>query len=106
VNDNSGPTLDQAIFVGGLGTIRVSSLGEIWSGEQRIWTDDKVTGYRGDSVYSCEAHFIDCLKIGRPFESEGREYLEKTFAVVEGAYASLLSGCRVEIADIVRRMGR
>jgi D-apiose dehydrogenase len=106
VKHNSSPTRDEAIFEGDLGTIRVSSSGEIWSGEQRIWTDDRVRGYRGDSVYGCQTHFIDCLKSGRPFESEAREYLEKTFAVVEGAYSSLLSRSRVEIADIVRRTGR
>jgi predicted dehydrogenase len=106
VKHSSNPTLDEAIFEGDLGTIRVSSLGEIWSGEQRIWTDDKVKGYRGDSVYASQAHFIDCLRSGRLFESGAREYLEKTFAVVEGAYASLLSRSSVEIADIVRRAER
>jgi D-apiose dehydrogenase len=95
---NSSPTHDEAIFEGDSGTIRVSSLGEIWSGQQRIWTDDQVKGYRGDSVYASQAHFIDCLKSGKPFESEAREYLEKTFAVVEAAYTSLASHCRVEIA--------
>jgi predicted dehydrogenase len=103
VKHNSSPTLDEAIFEGDLGTIRVSSLGEIWSREQKIWTDDKVTGYRGDSVYGCQAHFIDCLKSGRPFESEAREYLEKTFGVVEGAYVSLASHSSVEIKEIVTR---
>ena len=106
VKDNSSPTLDEAIFEGDLGTIRVSSLGEIWSGEQKIWTDDQVKGYRGDSVYASQAHFIDCLKSGRPFESEARGYLEKTFAVVEGAYSSLASNSRVEIADILTRAER
>jgi hypothetical protein len=86
---------------GDLGTIRVSSLGEIWSGQQKIWTDDDVKSYRGDSVYGSQAHFIDCLKSGQPFETGAREYLEKTFAVVEAAYASLTSHSRVEIADIV-----
>jgi hypothetical protein len=74
-------------------------LGEIWSGGQKIWTDDQVKGYRGDSVYACQAHFIECLKSGRSFESEAREYLKKTFVVVEAAYASLTSHCRVEIAE-------
>jgi D-apiose dehydrogenase len=80
-----------------LGTIRVSSLGEIWSGDERIWRDSE-TGYRGDSVYAAQAHFIECLGSGRPFETGAREYLEKTFAVVEAAYASLTSHRRVEIA--------
>jgi predicted dehydrogenase len=103
VKDSSSPTLDEAIFEGELGTIRVSSLGEIWFREQRIWTDNQERGYRGDSVYGCQAHFIDCLKSGRQFESEAREYLEKTFAAVEGAYSSLRSRSRVDINDIVSR---
>jgi predicted dehydrogenase len=94
---NSGPTHDEAIFEGDAGTIRVSSSGEIWSGQQKIWTEEQLHGYRGDSVYASQAHFIHCLKSGQPFESEAREYLEKTFAVVEGAYASLTSHSRVEI---------
>ena len=96
---NTGSTHDEAIFEGDSGTIRVNSLGEIWSGPQKIWTNPEAKGYRGDSVYACQAHFIDCLKSGQPFETGAREYLEKTFAVVEGAYASLISHCRVEIAE-------
>jgi predicted dehydrogenase len=98
---NTGATQDEAIFEGDSGTIRVNSSGEIWSGQQKIWIDDQVTGYRGDSVYGSQAHFIDCLKNGQPFESGAREYLEKTFAVVEAAYASLTSHSRVKIAKLV-----
>jgi predicted dehydrogenase len=103
LKNNSSPTHDEAIFEGDSGAIRVSSLGEIWSGQHKIWTDDQLKGYRGDSVYACQAHFIDCLKSGRSFESEAREYLKKTFAVVEAAYASLASHRRVEIADLAPR---
>jgi D-apiose dehydrogenase len=99
LKDNSSPTHDEAIFEGDSGAIRVSSLGEIWSGQQKIWTNEQVEGYRGDSVYNCQAHFIDCLKNGQPFETGAREYLERTFAVVEAAYASLASHSRVEIAE-------
>lgn len=99
--DDAGPTLDEATFEGESGSIRVSALGEIWSGHEKIWTDDFTTGYRGDSVYAALAHFIHCLETGEPFESEAREYLEKTFAVVEAAYTSVASNRRVEIAEIV-----
>jgi predicted dehydrogenase len=94
---SSGPTHDEAIIAGDAGTIRVSSSGEIWSGQDKIWTEEKGQGYRGDSVYASQAHFIDCLKSGQPFESGAREYLEKTYAVVEAAYGSLASHTRVEI---------
>ena len=98
VKHNSSPTHDDAIFEGDSGTIRLSSLGEICAGDERIWRDSG-TGYRGDSVYAAQAHFIDCLKSGQPFETGAREYLEKTFAVVEAAYASLASHSRVEIVE-------
>jgi D-apiose dehydrogenase len=102
--DDTRSTHDEATFEGGSGSIRIDNLGEIWSGEQKIWTNDQMDGYRGDSVYATLAHFIDCLKSGRPFDSGAREYLEKTFAAVEAAYASLTSHRRVEIAEITLRM--
>lgn len=99
-----GPTLDEAVFDGESGSIRVSALGEIWSGHQKIWTADFSTGYRGDSVHSALAHFISCLESGQPFETEAREYLEKTFAVVEAAYTSIASNRSVETAEILAAM--
>lgn len=100
-HDDPGPTPDEDIFEGDAGSIRITSLGEIWSGHEKIWTDDFSTGYRGDSVYAALAHFIHCLETGHAFETEAREYLEKTFAVVEAAYASMTSNRRVEIAEIL-----
>src|SRR5580692_450343 len=63
-HEDSG--LDEATFEGESGSIRLNRLGELWSGERKIWTDPG-TGYRGDSVYATQAHFIDCLESGRPF---------------------------------------
>ncbi len=90
-----GPTLDESTFEGETGSIRINSVGEIWSGDERIWRDPG-HGYRGDSVYATQAHFIDCLETGRPFETGARDYLEKTFAVVEAAYRSMASHRAVE----------
>jgi predicted dehydrogenase len=99
---DSGPTaMDDAVFEGESGAIRVSPRGEIWSGYEKIWTDDFSKGYRGDSVYAALAHFISCLESGERFESEAREYLEKTFSVVEAAYMSAASNRRIRIADIL-----
>jgi D-apiose dehydrogenase len=101
-HDDSKSTLDEATFEGDAGSIRINRLGEIWSGDERVWRDSGV-GYRGDSVYATQAHFIDCLESGRPFETEARDYLEKTFAVVEAAYSSMSSHRAVEIAEIRQR---
>jgi predicted dehydrogenase len=43
------------------------------------------TGYKGDSVFAVQQHFLDCLRTGRPSESDGRDYL-KTVALVEDCY--------------------
>lgn len=99
--EDLGQTMDDAVFEGESCTIRVSPLGEIWSGLKKIWTADFSTGYRGDSVYSTLTHFIDCLDSGEPFETEAREYLEKTFAVVEAAYLSSGSNRRIRISEIL-----
>ena len=100
-NDGTS-TLDESTFEGDEGSIRINGLGEIWSRNERVWQDAGI-GYRGDSVYATQAHFIDCLETGRPFETEARDYLEKTFAVVEAAYASLASHRAVEITEILQR---
>ncbi len=101
-HDGTRSTLDEATFEGDAGSIRINSLGEIWSGDERIWRDSGA-GYRGDSVYATQLHFIDCLQSGRPFETGARDYLEKTFAVVEAAYSSMASHRAVEIAEILQR---
>jgi D-apiose dehydrogenase len=101
-HDDTRSTLDEATFEGDAGSIRINKLGEIWSGEERIWRDSGV-GYRGDSVYATQLHFIDCLETGSPFETGARDYLEKTFAVVEAAYASMASHRAVEISEILQR---
>jgi D-apiose dehydrogenase len=105
-HEDAGPSLDEAIFEGETGSIRLTSLGEIWRGREKIWTGDFSIGYRGDSVYSALAHFIHCLQTGERFETEAREYLEKTFAVVEAAYTSIASNRRVETAEIVTSITR
>ncbi len=98
--EESGPSLDETTFDGELGSIRITGRGEIWFGKEKIWTDNFTNGYRGDSVYAAQAHFVDCLETGRPFESEAREYLEKTFSVVEAAYESVSSRRSVDVASI------
>jgi predicted dehydrogenase len=99
--DDAGPSIDESLFEGEEGSIRISAGGEIWSGHKKIWTQDFSTGYRGDSVYNTLAHFVQCLETGEAFETEAREYLERTFATVEAAYASVASKRQVAMSEIV-----
>jgi len=52
--------------------------------------------FAGDCVYATQRHFIDCLKSGAEFESNGRDYL-KTMAVSEAIYRSAESRAPVRI---------
>ncbi|MCC9658754.1 Gfo/Idh/MocA family protein [Rhodopirellula halodulae] len=48
-------------------------------------------GFAGDCVFATQRHFIDCLRSGQPFETDGQSYL-KSLAVQEAMYASSQSG--------------
>ena len=48
-------------------------------------------GFAGDCVHATLQHFVDGLRSGTPFETDGRDYL-KTLAVQEAVYASAASG--------------
>lgn len=48
-------------------------------------------GYRGDSCYEAQRHFVQSLLLGTPFETCGRDYLN-TLAVLEAAYQAAETG--------------
>lgn len=48
-------------------------------------------GFGGDCVYTIQQHFVECLRSGQPFETEGKNYL-RSIAVQEAAYRSASSG--------------
>ncbi|WP_194775369.1 Gfo/Idh/MocA family protein [Pararhodonellum marinum] len=51
-------------------------------------------GFAGDSVKSCQQHFIDRLSSGNPFETELSDYL-KSLQAVEAVYQSHLESKRI-----------
>ncbi|MCP5119153.1 MAG: Gfo/Idh/MocA family oxidoreductase [bacterium] len=82
-----GPAMGESAVDGEEGGLLVLATGDIFSGEDKVWSAPAETGYKGDSVLATQRHFIHCLTSGEEFESGGREYL-KTFGVVEAAYES------------------
>lgn len=73
------------IIEGERGTLRVSPIGELHLNEQHLTFEPTTSGYKGDSVHATQCHFIECLRSGKPAESEGRAYLT-TAALVEDCY--------------------
>ncbi len=55
-----------------------------------------VTGYRGDSCFLTQRHFVDCLRSGTEFETSGVDYL-RTLELVEACYESAARGQSVAI---------
>jgi D-apiose dehydrogenase len=54
-------------------------------------------GYKGDSVHATQSHLIECLRAGRPSESDGRDYLN-TVRAVFACYRSAETGQAVELS--------
>jgi predicted dehydrogenase len=61
-------------------------------------------GYRGDSCRATQQHFVDCLRDGTPFETEGRDYL-RTFATVFAGYESAERDQVVDVDEFMQRHG-
>ncbi|RPI55131.1 MAG: gfo/Idh/MocA family oxidoreductase [Acidobacteria bacterium] len=55
-------------------------------------------GFAGDCVHATLQHFVDGLRAGTPFETDGRDYL-KTLAVQEAVYASAATGAPALVAS-------
>ena len=70
------------------GRMSVHRLGE--GAREHEYPHDR-RGFAGDCVRATLQHFVDALRTGTPFETDGREYL-KTLAVQEAVYASAASG--------------
>jgi predicted dehydrogenase len=69
-------------------TIRLKPLGE--PGRDVDYSRANVN-FAGDCVYFLQRHFVDCMRSGREFESNGDDYLE-TIEAVEAAYESARQG--------------
>ncbi|MCC6395096.1 MAG: Gfo/Idh/MocA family oxidoreductase [Bryobacterales bacterium] len=105
-NRISGPQIPETAFgvfrmEGDAGMIRMTPGGHLWLtryGEAEHEHAFAVPrhGYKGDSVHATQSHLLECLRTGRPCESEGRDYL-KTVRAVMACYASAETGQAVRL---------
>jgi predicted dehydrogenase len=70
------------------GVLRLRGQGDLWLGSEKLFDPIGIPGYKGDSCRATQQHFVDCLLSGVPFESEGEDYLRRTFRAVEACYQS------------------
>jgi predicted dehydrogenase len=84
------------------GAIRIAADGNLYFSEygkpealhQPTWLGP---GYKGDSVKALQDHVVECLRSGKPAESEGATYLD-TVKAVEACYRSARTGVPVSLA--------
>jgi len=67
------------------GTLRITPEGELILKDELLGFAPSPAGYKGDSVFATQEHFIHCLRTGHPAESEGHRYF-RTARLVEDAY--------------------
>jgi len=104
--DNPRLTFGDFLFEGSTGRITIATNGKIYHkplGEPEREIDysyftDK--GFGGDCVFATLTHFIHCLHTGKPFETEGRDYLH-TLSALEAVYQSHMvkQPCRTKRVD-------
>ncbi|HYI96880.1 MAG TPA: Gfo/Idh/MocA family oxidoreductase [Bryobacteraceae bacterium] len=95
-----GPAMGEALLEGDESWIRIEADGDLCLGTELVWQNDATTGYKGDSVKATQQHFIDCLRLGRPFETSANNYLP-TFVAVEAAYRSASARKRVSLSEVI-----
>ncbi|MHC4568249.1 MAG: Gfo/Idh/MocA family protein [Planctomycetota bacterium] len=78
------------------GRITVQRLGEKEQGHDYHHED---RAFSGDCCYTTQRHFIDRMLDGKPFETNGDEYL-KTLAVQEAVYESASKGAAVKVGRV------
>jgi D-apiose dehydrogenase len=78
------------VIEGQHGTLRITPEGFLELNNQRLDFTPSTLGYKGDSVFATQQHFIECLRTGHTAESEGRAYLT-TATLVENAYGMAAS---------------
>lgn len=76
--------------------LRMTPQGELFvteygAAERRHEYEIPTTGYKGDSVFAAQQHYVTCLRTGLPCETEGEEYL-KTVRAMFACYESAETG--------------
>ena len=94
-------TFGEFVLEGDRGSIRLDEEGQmsihpLGSGARDHEYTHERRGFAGDCVHATLQHFVDGLRAGQAFETDGRCYL-RTLAVQEAIYASAASGMPVVI---------
>lgn len=88
-------TRGEIVIEGDGGQLALDLEGRVWvkpldQPRRQVNFEAPALGYFGDSCRAAQQHFIDCLCAGKPFETDGEDYLQ-TFAAVWAGYESAAS---------------
>jgi predicted dehydrogenase len=96
--DDADPrlTFGEFLFEGSAGRLHLAPSGRLTrkplgQPEEQIPLAWSARGFGGDCVLATLQHFLEALRAGTPFETEGHDYL-RTIAVQEAAYRAAESG--------------
>lgn len=82
------------------GKIRLGPAGRVRLNGEVVFDGSDLPGYKGDSCFATQRHFVECLESGEEFETEAADYMNKTFAVVEACYRSAAEHRPVRVDEI------
>ncbi len=94
-----GAAMGEAWIDGEEAVLWINGRGEVFRGAERVFVPTG-EGYRGDSVFATQRHFVECLRTGAASESSAAEYMQ-TFGAVEAAYRSVAERRPVALAELL-----
>ncbi len=83
------------------GRLTITGLGKA---EREHLYNPSRAGFGGDCVRATQQHFVDCVRDGKPFETEGGSYL-RSLAIAEAMYRSADTG-QWEVPSVGNRVNR
>ncbi|MEO8127505.1 MAG: Gfo/Idh/MocA family oxidoreductase [Bryobacteraceae bacterium] len=96
----AGAAMGDAWLDGEDAALHINAAGDISIKGEQVWKAPPPEGYKGDSVFATQRHFIDCLASGAPFETSAQEYLA-SFAASEAAYLSVAEHREISMAELM-----
>ena len=96
----AGPAMGDAWLDGENAALHINAAGDISVKGEQVWKAPPAEGYKGDSVFATQRHFIDSLASGEVFETGAREYLA-SFAASEAAYLSIAEHREISMSELL-----
>ena len=102
--EEPGQGMEVTTIEGVDGKIRLGPAGDVRLNGETVFSGGDLPGYKGNSCFATQKHFVERLESGLEFETEASDYLNKTFAAVEACYLSAAEDRPVRLGEVTAKL--